>query len=307
VKKAQPMSTVGFPLLLIPFAIYNIIAFLMPSVSFSEPLVRLTLVSGAEWPISLSDVLLTLGILLLLLEVMRGARPGGKFLTDHLLALLVFGGSAAQFVMWPKFGTSTYFLLVLMAMVDFLAGIALRGGRASRVQPASRGAVARGDAKGVDIKGSDAKTDDAKTDDAKGGDAKGGNIKGGDAKEAAAEQSGTAPAELPREPASTPAPASPAAAPTPASELPSATSVAESVLIDSPEPKVAQPAAASEPEPATASESVPVEKAEPKSEPASIPAAANDPSPQVVSPPPDPSPELQPGSGAPVPSETPKH
>ena len=222
------MSTVGFPLLLIPFAIYNIIAFLMPSVSFSEPLVRLTLVSGAEWPISLSDVLLTLGILLLLLEVMRGARPGGKFLTDHLLALLVFGGSAAQFVMWPKFGTSTYFLLVLMAMVDFLAGIALRGGRASRVQPASRGAVARGDAKGVDIKGSDAKTDDAKTDDAKGGDAKGGNIKGGDAKEAAAEQSGTAPAELPREPASTPAPASPAAAPTPASELPSATSVAES-------------------------------------------------------------------------------
>jgi len=40
--------SVGFPLLLIPFAIYNIIAFLMPSVSFAEPLVRLPLVSGAE-------------------------------------------------------------------------------------------------------------------------------------------------------------------------------------------------------------------------------------------------------------------
>ena len=40
---------VGFPLLLIPLAIYNIIVFLMPDVSFTDPLVKLTLMSGAEW------------------------------------------------------------------------------------------------------------------------------------------------------------------------------------------------------------------------------------------------------------------
>jgi len=60
------MSMVGFPLLLIPLAIYNIIVFLMPGVSLTEPVVKLTLVSGAEWPITLSDMLLTLGVLLLL-------------------------------------------------------------------------------------------------------------------------------------------------------------------------------------------------------------------------------------------------
>ena len=49
---------VGFPLLLIPLAIYNIIVFLMPDVSFTEPLVKLTLMSGAEWTVTLSDVLL---------------------------------------------------------------------------------------------------------------------------------------------------------------------------------------------------------------------------------------------------------
>ena len=49
---------VGFPLLLIPLAIYNIIVFLMPGVSFTDPLVKLTLMSGAEWPVTLSDVLL---------------------------------------------------------------------------------------------------------------------------------------------------------------------------------------------------------------------------------------------------------
>ena len=87
---------------------------------------KLTLVSGAEWPVTLSDMLLALGILLLLLEVIKGARPGAKYLTDHLLSLIVFGAAAAEFVLWPKFGTSTYFLLTLLALVDFLSGIALR-------------------------------------------------------------------------------------------------------------------------------------------------------------------------------------
>ena len=123
------MSMVGFPLLLIPLAIYNIVVFLMPGVSFDAPLFTLTLMSGAAWPVTLSDVLLALGIVLLLLEVIKGARPGAKFLTDHLLSLIVFGGAAAEFVLWPKFGTSTYFLLALLSLSDFLSGIALRARR----------------------------------------------------------------------------------------------------------------------------------------------------------------------------------
>ncbi len=123
------MSMVGFPLLLIPLAIYNIIALLMRDVSFVEPLVTLTLMSGTEWAVTLSDVLLALGIVLLLLEVMKGSRPGGKYLTDHLLSLIVFGGAAAEFLLLPRFGTSTYFLLALLSSVDFLSGIALRARR----------------------------------------------------------------------------------------------------------------------------------------------------------------------------------
>jgi hypothetical protein len=117
---------VGFPLLLIPLAIYNIIVFLMPDVSFTDPLVKVMLVSGAEWTVTLSDILLTLAILLLLAEVIKGARPGAKYLTDHLLSLIVFGAAAAEFVMWPKFATSTYFLMTALSLVDFISGLALR-------------------------------------------------------------------------------------------------------------------------------------------------------------------------------------
>src|SRR3954469_23043363 len=126
------MSMVGFPLLLIPLAIYNIIVFLMPGVTLAEPLFALRLISGAEWQVTLSDVLLALGVLMLLFEVVKGARPGAKYLTDHLLSLILFGATAAEFVLLPQFGTSTFFLLTLLALADFLSGIALHR-RRSRV------------------------------------------------------------------------------------------------------------------------------------------------------------------------------
>src|SRR5258705_4553368 len=139
------MSMVGFPLLLIPLAIYNIIVFLMPGVSLAEPPAKLTLMSGAEWPLTLSDMLLALGILLLLSEVIKGARPGAKYLTDHLLSSIIFGGAAAEFLLWPRFGTSTFFLLAMLALVDFLSGIALRARRGMQVAsgPAVSGPAAR--------------------------------------------------------------------------------------------------------------------------------------------------------------------
>jgi hypothetical protein len=127
------MSMVGFPLLLIPLAIYNMIVFLMPGVAFNETLIRLQLVSGEIWTISLGDMLLGLGVLLLLLEIIKAGKPGGKYLTDHLLSFLVFGGAAAEFVMWQKFGNSTFLLLTLLAMVDFLAGVSLRTRRVRAV------------------------------------------------------------------------------------------------------------------------------------------------------------------------------
>jgi hypothetical protein len=141
--KASPMSMVGFPLLLIPLAIYNILVFLMPTVSFTDTVLTLTLMSGAVWRVTFGDMLLALAILMLLFEVIKGARPGAKYLTDHLLSLLVFGGAAAEFLLLPQFGgSSTFFLLTLLALVDFLTGIALRTRRGKRAA-ASPAVVAR--------------------------------------------------------------------------------------------------------------------------------------------------------------------
>lgn len=182
---------VGFPLLLIPLAVYNIMVFLMPGTSLSEPVLKVSLMSGEQWPIALGDILLALAAFLLLLEIVKGARPGAKYLTDHLLSLIVFGAAAAEFLLWPKFGTSVFFLLTMFALVDFLTGVTLRrrrgvGAAAAAVSPARARPV---EPQAV-------------------------------------------------EPPLAPAPAAVAPEPAPA---PSAASVAESVLLDRPEPSMAQP------------------------------------------------------------------
>lgn len=126
---------IGFPLLLIPVAICNIIVFLMPDLSLAGPvqLFSLTLPSKDVLYISLKDVLVLLSILLLLLEVMRAARPASKYFTDHLLSLLVAAGAIYEFVMLPKFGNATFFTVAMVALVDFFAGISLRARRPRRV------------------------------------------------------------------------------------------------------------------------------------------------------------------------------
>ena len=92
------MYLVGAPLLVIPFAIYNIIAFLMPGVSWSAPLTHLQLMSGAEWTMSVGDILVTFTVLILIVEVIKFARIGTRSFVDHALALLLLFGMAAEFV-----------------------------------------------------------------------------------------------------------------------------------------------------------------------------------------------------------------
>jgi hypothetical protein len=251
------MSMIGFPLLLIPLAIYNIIVFLMPGVSFTDPVLKLTLMSGAEWPLSISDMLLALAILMLLFEVIKGARPGAKYLTDHLLSLIVFGGAAAEFLLWPRFGNSTYFLLAMLALVDFLSGIALR---------ARRGALATSGPAVV------------------------------------AKRGAQAPAAAPQ-PRFDPAPEPP---------VPAAAAVAESVLLDHPQPKIqhsdVKPADAkpvdAKPVDVKPAEAKPAEAKPAEAKPPDVTpphATPSEPSPKVASP------ELPPGSSSPPsPDEPPR-
>jgi len=119
------MMFIGFPLLLIPFAIYNILAFLTPGVSFTDPLLTIPMLSGGEWQISVGDLLVMLGILLLFLEILKATRLGMRSIVDHMLSLVLLIAMLGEFVMVARVATSTFFLLILLSFVDVISGFSV--------------------------------------------------------------------------------------------------------------------------------------------------------------------------------------
>ena len=119
------MFMLGFPLLLVPFAIYNIIAFLMPGVSWTGAVIAVHMMSGADWTMSAADMLLVLGILMLFGEVMKSTRIGVRTVVDHALSLLLFLGMLVEFLLVKQAATAVFFLLLVISFIDVLGGFAV--------------------------------------------------------------------------------------------------------------------------------------------------------------------------------------
>ena len=119
------MYMLGFPLLLVPFAIYNIIAFLMPSLSWTAALTTAHLVSGGDWSMSIGDMLIGLAILMLFGEMMKSTRIGIRTVVDHGLSLLLFLAIVAEFLLVRQAASSTFFILLVISFIDVMGGFAV--------------------------------------------------------------------------------------------------------------------------------------------------------------------------------------
>ena len=119
------MFLLGFPLLLIPFAIYNIIAFLMPDVRFSAELFTIPMLSKATLVVSMGDMLLIFAILILFVEIVKATRLGSRSIVDHLLSLILFLVMLGEFMIVPQAATSTFLLLCTLSFVDVVGGFSV--------------------------------------------------------------------------------------------------------------------------------------------------------------------------------------
>jgi hypothetical protein len=128
------MYLLGFPLLLIPFALYNIVVFIfrLPPDFWTTQAATLPMRSGQVWIATWEDAFLAGSLLLLWVEVIK-SRIGGRTIVDHVLALLVFVAMLAEFVLLKSAATSTFFLLLAVGLVDVLAGV-VAGPRGARQQ-----------------------------------------------------------------------------------------------------------------------------------------------------------------------------
>lgn len=120
----------GFPLLLVPFAIYNMIAFIVP-MDWGTKLYTFRLMSGLEWSPTLGDAFFVFSLLLLMFEFIK-ATSYGKSVVEHFLSIVLAGGAAAEFVMIKEAGNSIFALFVAICFVDMFAGFAASLRRARR-------------------------------------------------------------------------------------------------------------------------------------------------------------------------------
>lgn len=113
----------AIPLFIIPFALYNLLLVGDDiNGTLQSTLFSMGLMSGAQWVFSMSDLFIIGGVLVLYIEIFKSTGTGIKSVIDHTLSVLVFIAFLIEFLVVASAGTSTFFVLTLMALLDVVAG-----------------------------------------------------------------------------------------------------------------------------------------------------------------------------------------
>jgi hypothetical protein len=115
---------IAFPLLLIPFVLYNMVAFLL-DLDFTTVLLHVPLLAGRSMAVSTGDLLVLFGIVLLYVEILKAARLASRAIMDHVLSFILFVVMIIEFVAVPKAATSTFLMLMALCCVDVLGGFTI--------------------------------------------------------------------------------------------------------------------------------------------------------------------------------------
>ena len=126
---------IAIPLLLVPVVIYNIvILFSGPGgdvalggvmgtdAMLRDPILSVTMASGAQWQVGVGDLVLLLAVVLLFFELLKSTTSQRAAIVNHALSMILFVVCLIEFLLLPGFATSTFFLIMTMVLLDVLAG-----------------------------------------------------------------------------------------------------------------------------------------------------------------------------------------
>ncbi len=129
-----------FPLLVIPVAIYNIIALtgggpveavpgeagplISPLIAtLNNTMLNVPMISGVTWQLSSGDLLILLAMVLLFLEILKSTSTGTATIMNHAVSMILFIVCLIEFLLFANFATSVFFILTVMTLLDVLAGV----------------------------------------------------------------------------------------------------------------------------------------------------------------------------------------
>jgi hypothetical protein len=127
-RTARPRGTFIPPLLVIPFLVYNLVAFAVMGASpagWSGTALSITMVSGQPWVLTWGDIILVLGLVCLFVEVVKSTQTGRNSVIEHMLSTLLLVVFLVEFILVGAAASSVFFLLMIMSVVDVVAGFTI--------------------------------------------------------------------------------------------------------------------------------------------------------------------------------------
>ncbi len=118
------------PLLTIPVLIYNVIAWGGAQFS-SVAAVRqrmdqdaffVPMTSGVTWAITPGHALIAVSLIMLFFELLKSTGTGRAAIINHAFSMILFIICLVEFLLFPAFATSVFFLVMMMTLLDVMAG-----------------------------------------------------------------------------------------------------------------------------------------------------------------------------------------
>ncbi|MBB3658714.1 hypothetical protein FHX15_003974 [Rhizobium sp. BK650] len=115
------------PLMVIPFTLYNLAILGLVGgggiSSLQNDVIVLSMLSGAVWSMTLGDLFIVVALVVLFFDILKATRNGN--LIDHMLSMLVFIAFLLEFLLVQDAATQVFFILVTIALIDVIGGLAV--------------------------------------------------------------------------------------------------------------------------------------------------------------------------------------
>jgi hypothetical protein len=113
------------PLLIIPFILYNLAligVFGTVGDPWHDEIFSITMLSGGIWTMTLGDILVVIALVLLFVEIVKSTGTSNASIVDHILSTALFVAFLIEFLLVPGAEHSIFFTVMVISLVDVLAG-----------------------------------------------------------------------------------------------------------------------------------------------------------------------------------------
>jgi hypothetical protein len=112
-----------------PFMVLAVIAYAVAVAVLGLPLtnelIGFNLPSGTRFALTVSECLLAIATIVLFFEIMNATSAKSSSIINHGMSMLVFIACFVAFLLVPGFGTGTFLVITLIALVDVVAGYSI--------------------------------------------------------------------------------------------------------------------------------------------------------------------------------------